>query len=101
MSAEKKSKDGVMEIYLSGKIVHPHNEDMIAWTEDFLVSGSHTLLLNFKDVTFIDSAELGALLLVRMRLTDQQKTLILKEPSDFVRKMFENYQFDKVFTIEN
>lgn len=99
MSAEKKSIDGVTEVFLVGRMVHPHNEEMIDITEEFLNSSDDTLVLNFKDATFIDSAELGALLLVRIRIMDRQKKLILKDPSDFVAKVFDSYQFDKVFDI--
>jgi anti-anti-sigma factor len=100
MSALKRSNDGVTEIILEGRIVHPHNEDMIALTESFLRSKDHTLVVNFKSVNFIDSAELGTLLLMRMRITECNKTLILAQPSDFVLKLFNSYQFEKVFTIE-
>lgn len=100
MGAEKKIHDGITEIFLMGRVMHPHNEELVSMAEEFLLSDSHTMVINFKDATFIDSAELGALMLIRMRIIEKGRKLILAEPNGFVSNVFKNYQFDKVFTIE-
>lgn len=66
----------------------------------FTVAGTAHVVLNFRDVDFIDSAALGMLLLAREEAEQKNVRLVLAQPSRAVEKAFRISAFDTLFEIE-
>ena len=62
--------------------------------------GTKLLVLNFRDVDFIDSAALGMLLLAREEAEDKKIRLVLANPSRAVEKAFKISAFDTLFEMQ-
>jgi anti-anti-sigma factor len=64
-----------------------------------LNSGSHTILLNLEQVTFMDSSGLGALVLVLKTVRAAEGKLYLCSLNGQIRLLFEITGMDKLFEI--
>lgn len=58
------------------------------------------VVFDFEHVTYIDSAALGMLLLLKERLEESSIGLVLARPKDHVAKMFNISKFETLFAIE-
>lgn len=69
-------------------------------TVDAAVSeGADILLLDLKDVTFIDSSGLGALVVILKQMRASQRKLYICSIGDQVRMLFELTSMDRVFEV--
>lgn len=66
---------------------------------DCLEAGAQAILLDLKDVTFIDSSGLGSLVSSLKTINSTGSTLYLCSISDQVRMLFELTSMDRVFKI--
>ncbi|MBN3873474.1 STAS domain-containing protein [Nostoc sp. JL33] len=66
---------------------------------DVLVSGAKIVLVDFQDVTFMDSSGLGALVLAFKTLRAADTKLVLCSINEQVRILLELTNMDKVFEI--
>ena len=66
---------------------------------DALEADAKTLLIDLKDVTFIDSSGLGALVSVLKKVRATERELYLCSINDQVRMLFELTSMDKIFMI--
>ncbi len=92
---------GVCKIAMTGKLMFSDNQrfkDIIAILRNHDVS---SIILDFKQVEFIDSAGLGMLLMAREEATNANKELVLSNPQGQVKKMFEITKFTNIFIIIN
>lgn len=92
---------GVCKITMTGKLMFSDNQrfkDIIAILRNHDVS---SIILDFKQVEFIDSAGLGMLLMAREEATNANKELVLSNPQGQVKKMFEITKFTNIFIIIN
>lgn len=87
------------EAMLQGEFVfsdnHKFKKDVLRLLDEGIVS----LTLNFQGVTFVDSAALGMLLLLRDKASQRHITLTLNNPQGQVRKVFDISRFDQLFKI--
>lgn len=63
-------------------------------------SGIDKLIVDFSDVSYIDSSALGMLLLLRERMTAAEKVIELVNCQPSVRQVFAIANFNKLFTIK-
>ena len=66
----------------------------------FTIAGTALVVLNFREVDFIDSAALGMLLLAREEAEEKQVRLVLAQPSRAVEKAFRISAFDTLFEMQ-
>src|SRR4051812_35389240 len=66
-----------------------------------IVEAPSNIVFDLRDLDFIDSTGVGVLVGVRNRLQTGGSYLILRKPSDRVRRVFELTGLDKVFTIKD
>ena len=63
--------------------------------------GANTIILDFSTIRTIDSAALGKILMVQKRLKETGGELkIVNVASDYIRKMFDIINLDKVIKVE-
>ena len=68
--------------------------------EDLVKEGNKIILIDFEEVTFIDSSGLGALILIRRIITDKDGKLFLMSLNEQVRMLlFELTNTGKFFNI--
>ena len=61
--------------------------------------GVERYVIDFREVTFIDSSALGRLMLLRALATDSGAAIALVNTSEGVRELLKVTQFDKLFEI--
>jgi len=92
-------KEEVKVIKLSGNLNATSAQEFRQNITDVLVSGAKIVLVDFKDVTFMDSSGLGALVLAFKTLRAADTKLVLCSINEQVRILFELTNMDKVFEI--
>lgn len=88
-------------IRLSGRFdINTHAVFRNAYVEILQQKDIETLLIDFADVSYIDSSALGMLLLLRERMTTAGKSIELVNCKPIVRDVFTVANFFKLFTIK-
>jgi len=62
-------------------------------------NGAQTILVDFKDVTFMDSSGLGALVLALKTVRAEDRKLFICSINDQIKMLFELTSMDRVFEI--
>ncbi|MBN3947249.1 MAG: STAS domain-containing protein [Nostoc sp.] len=92
-------KEEVKVIKLSGNLNATSAQEFRQNITDILQIGAKIVLVDFKDVTFMDSSGLGALVLAFKTLRAADTKLVLCSINEQVRILFELTNMDKVFEI--
>ncbi|MEH2447082.1 MAG: STAS domain-containing protein [Nostoc sp.] len=92
-------REQVKVIKLTGNLNATTSQDFRQNINNILESGAKIVLVDFKDVTFMDSSGLGALVLAFKTLRAADSKLVLCSISEQVRILFELTNMDKVFEI--
>lgn len=67
--------------------------------EDMLQSGAEVILVDLKDITFVDSSGLGTLVVLLKQIRGMDRTFCICSINDQVRMLFELTSMDRVFSI--
>ncbi|MGG6239602.1 STAS domain-containing protein [Nodosilinea sp. AN01ver1] len=67
--------------------------------EDLLQNGAEIILVDLKDITFIDSSGLGTLVVLLKKIRGLNRTLCICSMNDQVKMLFELTSMDRVFEI--
>ena len=87
-------------IILSGGIDYSTQENIRNAIEKALAADQmNEILVDFTDVTFMDSSGIRALVVLKKKAEEQGKSLVLKNCSKSIRELFEIGGFDQMFTI--
>ncbi|MEH2465151.1 STAS domain-containing protein [Nostoc sp.] len=92
-------REQVKVIKLTGNLNATTSQDFRQNITNILETGAKIVLVDFKDVTFMDSSGLGALVLAFKTLRAADSKLVLCSISEQVRILFELTNMDKVFEI--
>ncbi|MEH2273438.1 MAG: STAS domain-containing protein [Nostoc sp.] len=92
-------REEVKVIKLTGNLNATTSQDFRQNITNILETGAKIVLVDFKDVTFMDSSGLGALVLAFKTLRAADSKLVLCSISEQVRILFELTNMDKVFEI--
>ncbi|MEH2391609.1 MAG: STAS domain-containing protein [Nostoc sp.] len=92
-------REEVKVIKLNGNLNATTSQDFRQNINNILETGAKIVLVDFKDVTFMDSSGLGALVLAFKTLRAADSKLVLCSISEQVRILFELTNMDKVFEI--
>ncbi|ARV58355.1 anti-anti-sigma factor [Nostocales cyanobacterium HT-58-2] len=91
----------VKVVFLSGSLGATQSQELKERIQEILEkeTSAKIVLVNLKDVTFVDSSGLGALVLAFKALRSVDKKLVLCSINEQVRILFELTGMDKVFEI--
>ncbi|MBW4563027.1 MAG: STAS domain-containing protein [Mojavia pulchra JT2-VF2] len=89
----------VQVIKLGGSINAATSQDLRQNLISFIEKGAKVVLVDFQDVTFMDSSGLGALVLAFKSLRAADIKLVLCSINEQVKILFELTSMDKVFEI--
>ncbi|MEH2348275.1 MAG: STAS domain-containing protein [Nostoc sp.] len=92
-------REQVKVIKLNGNLNATTSQEFRQNITDILEGGARIVLVDFKDVTFMDSSGLGALVLAFKTLRAADTKLVLCSINEQVRILFELTNMDKVFEI--
>ena len=92
-------REEVKVIKLTGNLNATTSQDFRQNITNILETGAKIVLVDFKDVTFMDSSGLGALVLAFKTLRAADSKLVICSISEQVRILFELTNMDKVFEI--
>ena len=92
-------REEVKVIKLTGNLNATTSQDFRQNITNILETGAKIVLVDFKDVTFMDSSGLGALVLAFKTLRAADTKLALCSINEQVRILFELTNMDKVFEI--
>lgn len=91
------NEDHRSEVMLRGQFTFFDTTLFTKVREIFTTPGTELVVLNFRDVDFIDSAALGMLLLAREEAEAKNVRLVLAHPSRAVEKAFKISAFETLF----
>ena len=92
-------KEQVKIIKLTGNLNATTSQEFRQKIAETLKDGKKIVLVDFQDVTFMDSSGLGALVLAFKTLRAADSKLVLCSINEQVRILFELTNMDKVFEI--
>jgi anti-sigma B factor antagonist len=64
-------------------------------------NGTRNLVISFKNVEYLDSSFLGALVAILKKLLPAKGKMVLTDLNEDILNLFELTRLDKIFTIEN
>ncbi|MBE9137740.1 STAS domain-containing protein [Nodosilinea sp. LEGE 07088] len=67
--------------------------------EELLQDGANVILVDLKDITFIDSSGLGTLVVLLKKIRGLNRSLCICSTNDQVRMLFELTSMDRVFDL--
>lgn len=100
MQYQVSTVNNIFEAKVCDKITFSDIEGLREIINYMMDSDAGSMVMNLKNVDFIDSAGLGMLLLARDELAKKNGNLILRQPTGQVKRMFDVAKFDALFTIE-
>lgn len=83
----------------SGILDSTKAEEFRQQIDDALEAGAEILLIDLKDITFIDSSGLGALVVVLKKVKASNRHMYVCSINDQVRMLFELTSMDRVFEV--
>jgi anti-sigma B factor antagonist len=100
MNVTNEEKNGIIVVYINEERLDAHNSgDLKALLLEQFQQGHKNILIDLKDVRFIDSSGLGALVSGFKNAISNQGSLKLSSLQTQVRSMFELTRLHRVFEI--
>jgi anti-sigma B factor antagonist len=94
------SMDTTVQVLVpAGVLDSTQAEEVRTQVDGALATGAKTLLMDLKDITFIDSSGLGTLVSVLKKVRSQNSEMVVCSINPQVKMLFELTSMDRVFTI--
>ncbi len=92
----------VASLALNGRFdFHCHRDFRVAYEALLAKTGIHEIVIDFRNVEYLDSSALGMLLLLREKATTGGKKIALANLTGTVKQVLEIANFGKLFTIRS
>ena len=86
-------------VHLQGKVTYEHCPELQAQLDRVLAEGVRYVVIDFKEVPFLDSSGIGEILRLFKLMRERQGELVLVNPNQKLRTLFTMYRFDKFMKI--
>ena len=86
-------------VRIAGKITFEHCPALAARLDPVLEEGVREVVIDFKDVPFMDSSGIGEILRLFKLLRDRKGSLVLINPNKKLLSLFSMYRFEKFMKI--
>jgi anti-anti-sigma factor len=86
-------------VHLKGKVTYEHCPELQARLDRVLAEGVRYVVIDFKEVPFLDSSGIGEILRLFKLMRERQGELVLVNPNQKLRTLFTMYRFDKFMKI--
>jgi anti-sigma B factor antagonist len=99
MDIQVESRGDRKIVRIKEKITFEHCAAMQAQLDRVIETGAHEVVIDFKEVPFIDSSGIGEILRVFRMMRERHGEVILINPNKKLRDLFAMYRFDKFMKI--
>ena len=99
MQSQIREREGITIIDFDGQLRGPDCKGFMTLIEQVLNDGKKKIVLNFDQVTFIDSGCIGSLMNARKAVVGQNAELAVMNLSDDQRDLFEMTRISSIFRI--
>jgi anti-sigma B factor antagonist len=99
MDIQVESRGNCRIVHIKGKITFEYCPALQSRLDSVLDEGVHEVVIDFKEVPFIDSSGVGEVLRLFKRLKDGSGELVLANPNQKLRDLFSMYRFDQFMKI--
>jgi anti-anti-sigma factor len=99
MDIQVESRGNCRIVHIKGKVTFEHCPVLQSHLDSVVGEGVREIVIDFKEVPFIDSSGVGEMLRLFKRLKESDGSLILSNPNQKLRDLFSMYRFDKFMTI--
>lgn len=99
MQVNVEPKDGFSVVHLRGEFDALSAQEFQGAIERLIEENSDQVVVNLRQVTFINSTALGVIFRAKKGLARKGGNLVVSQPSDFCREIVERICFDRVVSI--
>lgn len=100
MNCELSSEDSQLVVSLSGRFTAIDTPSFRRVIEDLPLDDKTGAVFDLTNLLFVDSAALGLLVLARDAVSDRGLPMTIRHLQGQVKKTFELFHFDQLFTIQ-
>lgn len=86
-------------VHIAGKVTYEHCAGLQLRLDQMLAEGARDVVLDFKEVPFIDSSGIGEILRLYKLVRERRGELVLANPNQKLRTLFAMYRFEKFMKI--
>jgi anti-sigma B factor antagonist len=87
-------------VHIKGKVTFEYCPAFQSSLDSIVDEGVHRVVIDFKDVPFIDSSGVGEVLRLFKRMKDANGEVVLANPNQKLRDLFSMYRFDQFMKIQ-
>jgi anti-anti-sigma factor len=99
MDIQVESRGNLRIVHIKGKITFEYCPVLQSRLDSVVDEGVREIVIDFKDVPFIDSSGVGEVLRLFKRMKESDGELILANPNQKLRDLFSMYRFDQFMKI--
>ena len=99
MDIQVESREDRRIIRISGKITFEHCPALVSQIDPALEEGVREVVIDFKDVPFMDSSGIGEVLRIFKLMRDRGGSVVLINPNRKLLSLFSMYRFEKFMKI--
>jgi anti-anti-sigma factor len=99
MDIQVESRGEVRIVHIKGKVTFEYCPELQKQLDSILDEGVRQVVIDFKDVPFIDSSGVGEVLRLFKRLRDTGGEIVLANPNQKLRDLFLMYRFNQFMKI--
>jgi anti-sigma B factor antagonist len=99
MDIQVESRGDCRIVHIKGKITFEYCPVLQSRLDSVVDAGVHEVVIDFKEVPFIDSSGVGEVLRLFKRMKDSSGELVLANPNQKLRDLFSMYRFDQFMKI--
>jgi len=100
MNSQLSTEDNKVVVTLSGRFTAADSSSFRRLIEELPLDGKDGAVFDLAQLSFVDSAALGLLVLARDAVSDHGLEMSIRALQGQVKKTFELFHFDQLFTIE-
>jgi len=101
MDIQVETKGERCVILIRGKITFEHCPELQSRMEAALEDQTREIVVDFRDVPFIDSSGIGEILRLYKIMRDRNGEVVLVNPNKKLRTLFAMYRFDRFMSIRD
>ncbi len=101
MDIQVESRGSRRIVHIKGKITFEHCPVLQSRLDSVLENGVHEIVIDFRDVPFMDSSGVGEILRLYKLVRDRSGDVVLINPNQKLRSLFNMYRFEKFMKIRD
>jgi anti-sigma B factor antagonist len=100
MDIQVESRGDCRIVHIKGKVTFEYCPAFQSRMDSIVDEGVRQVVIDFKEVPFIDSSAVGEVLRLFKRMMDANGEVVLANPNQKLRDLFSMYRFDQFMKIQ-